>query len=161
MSLALNVVSLFACSLLVGACASSGSASPSSDPANPLSDAGMMGFVATSDAPRSRAFYEGKLGMRVLEDDPMAIMLRHDSGILRIQKANSFQPQRFTVLGWRVHDLRTTVHRLKNAGVAIERYPGMSFQDDDGIATFSSGAMVAWFKDPDGNILSVAQFTEF
>jgi predicted enzyme related to lactoylglutathione lyase len=65
-------------------------------------------------------------------------------------------PAKQTVLGWEVPDIEQAVHALVNAGVAMTRYPGMP-QDDLGIWKAPGGAKVAWFSDPDGNVLSVSQ----
>jgi catechol 2,3-dioxygenase-like lactoylglutathione lyase family enzyme len=116
-----------------------------------------MAFATTRDPTACRAFYEGALGLRVLTDDPMALVLDSGGTIIRIQKIPSHEPEQFTVLGWTTPDIRATVARLNTAGVAIERYEWMSMQDQSGVATFPGGDMVAWFKDPDGNILSAAQ----
>ena len=85
-----------------------------------------------------------------------ALVLEAEGRMLRIQKATQFEPRRGTVLGWNVSDVEAAVTRLEGAGVACERY---DFPDQDarGIMTFPDGARVAWFKDPDGNVLSVAQ----
>jgi catechol 2,3-dioxygenase-like lactoylglutathione lyase family enzyme len=116
----------------------------------------LVGFAATTDAGRSRAFYEGKLGLRVTEDGPLAMVLDAGGSMIRVQKLKAHQPQPFTVLGWNVNDLSATVAALARAGVSCEHY-AFPFQDALGIATFPDGAKVAWLKDPDGNILSVAQ----
>ncbi len=124
----------------------------------PLVGAEVMAFAATRDGAAARAFYEGKLGLRVLGDDAMAIMLDSGGTVIRIQKIRNHEPERFTVLGWRVDDIRATAARFAKAGVKLERYEWMKMQDETGVATFPGGDMVAWFLDPDGNILSIAQF---
>jgi predicted enzyme related to lactoylglutathione lyase len=77
--------------------------------------------------------------------------------MLRIAKVESFEPAPFTVLGFRVEEIEAEVDRLANQGIGTERYEGFA-QDDRGITTFPDGTRVAWFKDPDGNLLSLAQF---
>jgi catechol 2,3-dioxygenase-like lactoylglutathione lyase family enzyme len=124
---------------------------------SPLRDADVMAFATTRDAAACRAFYEGKLGLRVLVEDSLALMLDSGGTVIRIQKIPTHEPEKFTVLGWKVSDIRATAGRLKEAGVKIELYDWLDIQDDSGVATFSNGDMVAWFKDPDGNILSLAQ----
>lgn len=123
----------------------------------PLRGAQVMAFAIISDKPTVRAFYEGTMGLEVLADDPMALVLSSGGTVIRLQKSAEHKPPRGTVLGWRVTDIRAQVSRLAEAGVGLERYDWMTFQDKTGIATFPKGDMVAWFKDPDGNILSVAQ----
>ncbi|MGH9626192.1 MAG: VOC family protein, partial [Bryobacteraceae bacterium] len=77
---------------------------------------------------------------------------------LRVSVVKELVPARYTVLGWIVPDIVATVKQLQEAGVRLERYEGMKHQDEQGIWTSPSGARVAWFKDPDGNTLSVTQF---
>ena len=117
-----------------------------------------MTFVATLDGGRARSFYEGVLGLRVISDDGFALALAVDSGgtTLRIQKVASFRPHPFTALGWQVKDIEGTVRELGGRGVAFERFEGLE-QDDVNIWTAPSGTRVAWFKDPDENVLSLSQ----
>jgi catechol 2,3-dioxygenase-like lactoylglutathione lyase family enzyme len=124
---------------------------------SPLRGAQVMAFAMVSDKSAVRPFYEDTLGLEVLADDPMALALSSGGTVIRLQKSANHQPPRGTVLGWRVDDIRAAVSRLREAGIGVERYEWMTFQDASGIATFPNGDMVAWFKDPDGNILSVAQ----
>jgi catechol 2,3-dioxygenase-like lactoylglutathione lyase family enzyme len=125
---------------------------------DPLEDAKVMAFGVTKDAEACRAFYSGKLGLRVAQEDALAIMFDSGGRFIRIQKMPIHEPRPYTVLGWEVADMRAAVKRLVAAGVTFERYDWMTFQDAEGVATFPDGALVAWFKDPDGNVLSVAQF---
>jgi catechol 2,3-dioxygenase-like lactoylglutathione lyase family enzyme len=124
---------------------------------SPLESGKLSGFAATVDPAGSRQFYEGKLGFRVVSDDGLALVLDANGQMIRVQKLKKHSPQPFTILGWNVPDIVSTVRALGSCGVACEHY-GFPFQDGEGIATFSDGTRVAWFKDPDGNILSIAQF---
>jgi catechol 2,3-dioxygenase-like lactoylglutathione lyase family enzyme len=123
---------------------------------SPLQSAVLCGFAATTDGSASRAFYEKKLGFRVVSDDPMALVLDACGQPIRIQKLRQHTPQTFTILGWNVRDIAATVQALEAAGVEFMRIEGFR-QDPHGIMDFPGGARVAWFKDPDGNTLSVAQ----
>lgn len=116
----------------------------------------IIAFVATTGAARAREFYEGVLGLRVVSDDPFALVLDAGGTMLRLQKVSEHRPAPFTVLGWAVADIRAAVEGLRAAGVTFERFPGMD-QDERGIWTAPGGARVAWFKDPDGNTLSLTQ----
>jgi catechol 2,3-dioxygenase-like lactoylglutathione lyase family enzyme len=122
-----------------------------------LATCDVIAFVATRDAARARAFYEGALGLRLLADDPAALVFDAHGTMLRIAKVREFSPAPFTVLGWKVPDIRNAVTELQKSGAAFERYPGVD-QDEFGIWKSPSGAQVAWFKDPDGNTLSLTQF---
>ena len=117
----------------------------------------LVAFGATTDASRAARFYGESLGLRVRSDDAFALVLEANGVELRLQKVAAFAPQPFTVLGWQVRDLSTTLEALQGRGVRVERFAGMS-QDALGAWDAPSGARVAWFKDPDGNVLSVAQY---
>ena len=116
-----------------------------------------MAFVATQNAAKARKFYEGKLGLKVTSDDPFAIALDANGTMLRVQKVKKVAPAQYTALGWRVADITATIRQLNKAGVKFERFAGMP-QDEDAVWTSPSGAKIAWFKDPDGNILSLTEF---
>ncbi len=113
-------------------------------------------FLATANAGRARAFYEGVLGLVLVTDEPPALVFRAGDSMLRIQKVERVDKAPYTVLGWDVKDIRTTVRQLRAAGVVCQRYEGME-QDNENIWHSPSGALVAWFEDPDGNILSLTQ----
>jgi predicted enzyme related to lactoylglutathione lyase len=116
----------------------------------------LVAFVATTDGNRARQFYGELLGLKVMSDDPYALVCDAGGTLLRIQKVGALQAQGFTVLGWEVADIKATVDGLGKRGVKFERYDGMA-QDEWGIWNAPSGARVAWFKDPDGNTLSLTQ----
>jgi catechol 2,3-dioxygenase-like lactoylglutathione lyase family enzyme len=122
-----------------------------------LSTCDVIAFVATADPERSRQFYESTLGLRLVSDEPFALVFDAGGTMLRVQKAGAFQPHPFTALGWRVDDIAAEVRRLSEAGVSFVRYPHFE-QDALGVWHAPGGAKVAWFRDPDGNTLS---FTEF
>ena len=122
-------------------------------------------FLGTSDREAAKRFYRDTLGFTLLGDDPFALIFALHNGTLRISPGPNFTPQHFTVLGWEVPDIAATVKELVEAGVKFERFPGMD-QDElgiwaapggPGVADIHARAQVAWFKDPDGNVLSVTQ----
>jgi predicted enzyme related to lactoylglutathione lyase len=117
----------------------------------------LVAFAATTDGPRAARFYEQVLGLRIQSDDVFAIVFDANDVELRLQKVERFTPQPFTVLGWQVNDIRKIVDSLGHRGVQFERYSWL-VQDDHGVWSAPSGARIAWFKDPDGNLLSVAQY---
>ncbi len=121
-----------------------------------LGSSQLTGFVATVDPPRAKRFYQGILGLRLLSEDPFALVFECGGNQLRVQVLKEFRPQPFTVLGWRVPDIRGAVAALTAGGVTLERYAGMK-QEEQGVWKSPSGASVAWFKDPDGNVLSVTE----
>lgn len=113
-------------------------------------------FVATTNPQKARKFYEEKLGLRFLSDDGFALVFDINGIMLRIAKVPDFRPAPFTVLGWEVNNIEESVSELNANGVSFERFPGMPL-DNLGIWSAPGGAKVAWFKDPDGNILSLSQ----
>lgn len=121
-----------------------------------LSASKLIGFVPTRDSSRARAFYETKLGLQFVSDDPFALVMRAGDNMIRIAKTKDFSPAQYTVLGWEVEDIELMVKWLQERGVVFEKYPFVQDQTL-GIWTTPSGDKVAWFKDPDGNVLSVSQ----
>ena len=114
-------------------------------------------FLATANAERSRGFYERVLGFALVADEPPALVFQVGHSMLRIQKVDRVHKVPYTSLGWAVPDIRRAVHDLRVAGVVFQRYEGMT-QDSDAIWHAPSGALVAWFQDPDGHTLSLTQF---
>jgi len=113
-------------------------------------------FLSTANAPRSRAFYERVLGLEFVADEPPALVFKVGHSMLRIQKVERVDAAPYTALGWAVSDIRGTIRALREAGVTFSRFEGMK-QDSDGIWQSPSGALVAWFADPDGHVLSLTQ----
>ena len=114
-------------------------------------------FLATANAERTRVFYERVLGLAFIADEPPALVFQVGHSMLRIQKVERVHKVPYTALGWAVPDIQRTVRQLRAAGVVFRRYEGMT-QDDDGIWHAPSGALVAWFQDPDDHTLSLTQF---
>ena len=121
-----------------------------------LGSSPVMAFVPSTDLGRSRAFYEDLLGLAVSEVNPYALVLAGAGTTIRVAKVAELVPQAFTVLGWIVTDMKQAVDALTARSVEFIRYPGME-QDADGIWTTPGGDQIAWFKDPDGNTLSLTQ----
>ena len=134
---------------------SSASVSPNEKPL--LGSAQLVAFVATRDPARAKEFYRDTLGLRLISEDDFAIVFDANGVMLRVSPVREIAPAQYTVLGWEVSDIVAKVKELGKAGVKFERYsfPG---QDEMGIWTAPGGvARVAWFKDPDGNVLSLSQ----
>src|SRR4051794_7217428 len=117
----------------------------------------IVAFVAPTDPPRAPAFYSGTLGLALEDESPFALVFRVAGTMLRITVVEELSPQPFTVLGWKVADVEETIDTLSRRGVGFERYDGME-QDARGVWRAPSGARIAWFRDPDGNVLSLTQF---
>ncbi|MBV9269152.1 MAG: VOC family protein [Acidobacteriaceae bacterium] len=120
----------------------------------------IIGFVNIVDVARAKAFYRDTLGLHLLsEEPPFALVFEANGIMLRLGMAKELPPAHGTVLGWQVPDISATVGELEEAGVRFERYAQLK-QDELGIWTAPTGAKVAWFKDPDGNILSLSEHPE-
>ncbi|MGB6385328.1 MAG: VOC family protein [Terriglobales bacterium] len=121
-----------------------------------LASSKVIGFVPTKDSAKARGFYEGKLGFQFVSDDMFALVMRAGETMIRIAKIQDFTPPPFTVLGWEVSNIGEVVAWLQQRGVAFEKYPWVQ-DKESGIWTAPSGDKIAWFKDTDGNVLSVSQ----
>jgi catechol 2,3-dioxygenase-like lactoylglutathione lyase family enzyme len=123
-----------------------------------LADAAPMGFLAVSDFARARAFYEGLLGLTFVSQDDFALVMRSGSVLIRFTLPLEIMIVPHTVFGWQVSDIDSTVALLSTKGVRFERYAHFGeSQRADGVWSAPSAAKVAWFKDPDGNLLSLSQ----
>lgn len=121
-----------------------------------LTSAPIIAFVATADAQAAMHFYRDVLQLPLTADEPFALVFDANGTMLRIQKVESVTAVPYTALGWKVDDIDVVHERLTAAGVDFERFAGLG-QDERGVATFPDGAKVAWFRDPDGNLLSLTQ----
>jgi catechol 2,3-dioxygenase-like lactoylglutathione lyase family enzyme len=122
-----------------------------------LESSHLVAFAASSDLQRARAFYEQVLGLSVTEQNDFACVLDANGTMLRITAVPEVRQAGYTVLGWRVADISAVVRDLAARGVVFLHYDGVD-QDGDGVWTAPGGDKVAWFSDPDGNILSLTQF---
>lgn len=123
-----------------------------------LDQRSIVAFIATNDARRAKTFYRDVLGLPLHEDSDFALVFEARGTMLRVQKTQGHTPAPHTALGFAVPDIAADVRALGARGVTFERFAGMD-QDALGIWTPpDSGAKVAWFKDPDGNLLSLTQF---
>jgi catechol 2,3-dioxygenase-like lactoylglutathione lyase family enzyme len=124
-----------------------------------LGNADLIAFVPTRDPLKSRRFYEQTLGLDFVSEDPFALVFSAHGVTLRIANVSTvkdFGPAPFAILGWRVSNAESMARALREKGIEFERFPGMQ-QDPLGIWRSPGGAQVAWFKDPDGNVLSITE----
>lgn len=123
----------------------------------PLATADVIAFAPSTDLERARRFYGEALGLEIVDVTPFACVVRCGDTMIRVTAVENLVPQQFTVLGWAVTDIAGTVAELASRGVEFVRYDGMD-QGDNGVWTTPGGDMVAWFTDPDGNVLSLTEF---
>jgi catechol 2,3-dioxygenase-like lactoylglutathione lyase family enzyme len=112
-------------------------------------------IICTRDRAGSTAFYRDALGLRLASEDKFAAIFDLSGATLRVSFVADFRPHEHTILGFRVPDVGAAVKALGEKGVTFDRIAGLT-HDELGIWTAAGGSMcVAWFKDPDGNVLSV------
>jgi len=121
-----------------------------------LSRCDLIGFIPTKDPAGARTFYEQTLGLHFLSDDAFALVMEAKGNMIRIVHVKDFTPFPFTILGWEVANIEKEVDALAARGIAFKRYSWLQ-QSESGVWTSPGGAKVAWFQDPDGNILSLSQ----
>ena len=116
----------------------------------------LIAFVPTVKPAAAKAFYKDILRLKLLSEDSFAMVFDANGTILRVTTVRELKPQEFTILGWNVDDIVSTIKSLNQKNIICERY-GFFEQDDLGIWVSPNGAKVAWFKDADGNILSITE----
>jgi len=120
----------------------------------------IVAFINIRDPERAKPFYRDVLGLPLMgEELPYSLIFNANGTMLRLAIDPEAKPIRGTILCWRVTRIEDTMQQLMHAGVIFERWDFIP-QDEMGIWTTPTGAKVAWFKDPDGNLLSVSQMPE-
>lgn len=123
----------------------------------PLAQYKLIAFATIVDVERAKHFYRDTLGLTLVsEEPPFALVFDAKGTMVRLGMAKKLPEAHGTVLGWQVPDIETAARELSGSGVQFERFEGLG-QDDKGIWTSPTGARVAWFRDPDGNILSISE----
>ncbi len=130
---------------------------PAPAPVRGLAGAALTAIAATSDLAAARAFYERGLGLPLTGQSPIALTFDCGGTTLRVALVDPPVVAPYAVLGWTVTDIAATVSDLSGRGIDFERFEGVE-QDELGVWSAPGGAFVAWFKDPDGNLLSLTQF---
>jgi len=116
----------------------------------------LKAFIPTVNPEKAKSFYKDKLGLKLISEDKFGLEFDSSGVILRINTVIELKPQLFTILGWDVDDIALTIRLFNKKGILFEKYDTLE-QDDLGIWTAPGGTRVAWFKDPDGNILSLSE----
>jgi catechol 2,3-dioxygenase-like lactoylglutathione lyase family enzyme len=115
-----------------------------------------VAFLPSQDLERSERFFQDVLNLALVSRSPFASVFKVGGATLRVTKVDALEPQPFTVFGWLVVDLRAVIRELRDRETPLLRYEGLG-QDDDGVWTTPTGDLVAWFQDPDANVLSLTQ----
>ena len=122
-----------------------------------LATSDVIAFAPTTDLARARSFYEATLGLSVIDENAYAVVFDAHGTMLRVTAVAEVARPGYTVLGWRVADMSEAVRGLASLGVVFVRYDGIE-QDAHGVWTTPNGDRIAWFSDPDGNVLSLTEF---
>ncbi len=118
-----------------------------------LNKSKLVSFIATANPAESKTFYQDVIGLTLIAETQFALIFDSNGVTLRIQKVQAVPEVAHTLLGWEVEDMATAVSSLQAKGVQFEQFEGLP-QDDDGVWTIGN-EKIAWFKDPDGNTLSI------
>ena len=121
-----------------------------------LADKELKAFIPTLNPDKAKSFYKDILGLKLLSEDNYALEFEANGTLLRVTTVQELKPQEFTVLGWDVADIASTIKSLNEKGIVCEKYKFLE-QDNLGVWTSPGGTKVAWFKDLDGNILSLTE----
>ncbi len=121
-----------------------------------LAEKKLKAFVPTIMPEKAKLFYQDILGLKLLSEDNYALEFDANGTLLRVIIVNQLKPHVFTVLGWNVDDISATIKSLNEKRIVCEKYDFLE-QDDLGVWIAPGGAKVAWFKDPDGNVLSLTE----
>ena len=121
-----------------------------------FADKKLKAFVPTVKPNEAKSFYQDILGLKLLSEDNYALEFDANGTLLRVTIVQDFKPHPFTILGWNVDNILSVIKQLNDKNIFCERYDFLK-QDNLGIWTSPNGSKVAWFKDPDGNVLSLTQ----
>jgi catechol-2,3-dioxygenase len=123
---------------------------------NMLANKKLKAFVPTMKPGKARSFYKDILGLKLLSEDNYALEFDANGTLLRVTIVQDFKPHPFTVLGWNVDNISSSIKQLNDKNIFCEKYDFLE-QDSSGVWTSPNGSKVAWFKDPDGNVLSLTE----
>lgn len=121
-----------------------------------LSDQNTMTFIQTAKHQEALDFYQDVLGLPMIDDAGHAFIFRAHNTELLLTKVKKFEATNYTVFGWKVNDINEIIKTLTDAGVQFIQFKHLK-QTPEGIWKAQNGSQIAWFKDPDGNVLSIAQ----
>ena len=121
-----------------------------------LGDKKLKAFVSTTNVDKARTFYEDILGLNLVSRDDFALEFDSNGTLLRVTFVSELIPQSFTVLGWNVPEINAIIKSLNKKGIEFNKYDFLK-QDNYGVWISPGGSKVAWFKDPDGNVLSLTE----
>ena len=121
-----------------------------------LTNKKLKAFIPTVKPDEAKSFYKDILGLKFLSEDKYALEFDANGTLLRVTIVQDLKPHPFTILGWNIDNIVSVVKQLNDKNIFCERYDFLE-QDNFGIWTSPNGSKVAWFKDPDGNVLSLTE----
>ena len=124
-----------------------------------LSNSRLQPIICTTRLEDAEKFYRDLLGLELKKKSEGALVFDVGGSDLRVSPVPSLTPSEHTVMGFAVSDVSSVVAELTQSGLRFERFDGFP-HGPDGILKTPDGSRVAWFRDPDGNLLSVVQFPE-
>jgi catechol 2,3-dioxygenase-like lactoylglutathione lyase family enzyme len=122
-----------------------------------LAQAQLQTIIWTSDIDKAERFYTHTLGLPFIKLSHGALVYCVNGTDLRVSPVPHTRPSEHTVLGFAVADIQTVIRQLNSQGVECERFTDFP-HDENGILKLPGGDQVAWFRDPDGNLLSVVEY---
>ena len=117
----------------------------------------LIACIATHEPDLAKSFYRDVLGLRLVTENEFSLIFDAHGAELRISIVQDLNTAKHSVLGWHVPDIVAVVQQLEKAGVPVERFRNFQGMDQRGVWTAPGGSKAAWFKDPDGNLLSIIQ----
>ena len=124
-----------------------------------LASSRLQALICTSRTDQAERFYSDVLGLPLQAHSLGALVYDVGGTALRVTPVPASRPSEHTVLGFAVADIDPVIAELQQRGVPLERFPGFP-HDRSGVVRAPDGSKVAWFRDPDGNLLSVVQYPE-
>ncbi len=121
-----------------------------------LGSAKVSVLIGATRPDAAKAFYQDTLGLTFVTDDTFALVFDANGTPVRVSRVPAVIPSTYAVLGFQVKDIAATIDGLAAKGVKFERF-GFFQQDERGVWNAPDGTKVAWFRDPDMNMLSVVQ----
>jgi len=120
-------------------------------------DSKAFGSFSVNDLQKAKEFYGRTLGLQVFETpEGLELRIADSARVFMYPKPNHI-PATFTILNFPVHDIEQAMAELEERGVRFEHYDGEGIKTDEKGIFRGGGPLIAWFKDPAGNILSVLE----
>ena len=121
-----------------------------------LGDADIGPAIAVKDIEAAKKFYGGVLGLKQSGEDPGGVIYKSGNSTVLVYPSQYAGTNQATYAGWVVDDVEAVANELKGKGVTLEQYDSIPGVKREGDIHLMGDMKAIWFKDPDGNILSVS-----